>query len=193
MPFEKMKSMIWMNKKSVEKKPEDELEKIDVVALKLKKKYGEYEDFILFIDYLASMERILVLAKLEKWKPDAIKKAFIEAEAYSMSSNSGIDEDIFITIKNDFQSAYKVLDGIKTIAAKLIRDHAGCSGCIDFIKYMRDTLVLLADISNVNIDETKDKILKVRMLLISKNDKGSNLSDLEEVYGKFKRMIKESQ
>jgi len=193
MPFEKMMSMMSMNKKKIEKRPEDELEKIDIVALKLKEKYGEYNDFDKFIDYISSMERIFISAKMEKWGAGDVKKAFIEAESYLMSLDSGIDEDIFNNIKNDFQSAYKVLNGIKTIAAKLIKEHSSCMGCVEFIKYMRDTLVLLSDVSNIDIDEAKDRVLRSRMILISNYDGEPDLAELEEVYKEFKSKIKENQ
>ena len=99
MPFEKMISMMPGVKKEIKKRPEDELEKIDIVALKLKEKYGEYRDFDKFIDYLASMERIFISAKMEKWGAGEVKMAFVDAESYLMSLDSGIDEDIFAKIK----------------------------------------------------------------------------------------------
>lgn len=193
MPFEKMMSMMPLGKKNVEKRPEDELEKIDIVSLKLKEKYKGYKDLDKFIDYLSSMERIFISAKMEKWGAGDVKKAFIDSESYLMSLDSGIDEDLFGSIKDDFQTAYKVLDGIKAIAAKLIEEHGACQGCVDFIEYMRDTLILLSDISDVSIDETKDRVLRSRMLLISNYDGQPDLGEMEEVYKEFKTLIKENQ
>lgn len=169
------------------KKPEEEIEKIDVAVLKLKEKYGEYESMRSFIDYLAGMERIFVLARIEKWKASEIKKAFIDAQSHLMSLDSAIDEDIFNHIKDDFQSAYQLVDLIRSVAAKLIAEHSQCQKCISFIEYMRDSLILLSDISDVNIDESKDKILRSRMFMIG----GSHLGELETIYGEFKDMLKE--
>lgn len=192
MPFEKMMSMMSMNKKNIEKRPEDELEKIEVASLKVKEKYHEYKDFDKFIEYIASMERVFVMAKMEKWGAGDVKKAFIDAESYLMSLDSGIDEDVFKNIKGDFQKAYIVLDAIKTIAADLIKKHSNCSGCIEFIEYMRDTLILLSDISDVSIDENKDRILRSRMLLISNYNGEPDLTKMEEAYEDFKNAIKEN-
>lgn len=191
MPFEKMMSMMPGMKREIEKRPEDELEKIDIATLKLKEKYKEYDGFDGFINYISSMERIFISAKMEKWGAGDVKRAFIDAESYLMSLDSGIDEEIFNKIKDDFQSAYKLLDSIKSIAAKLIEEHRDSPGCVDFIEYMRDALILLSDISSVTIDETKDRILRSRMRLISNYDGKPDLSEMEEVYKEFKNMIGE--
>mgnify|MGYP001066770451 CR=1 FL=1 len=169
------------------KRPEEELEKIDVAIFKLKEKYGEYRDMKLFIDYMGGIERIFVLAKVRKWKADEIRKAFVEAQAHLMSLDSSIDEDIFNNIKDDFQSAYQLMDMIRTIAAKLIEEHSACKSCVAFIEYMRDSLILLSDISKVNIDENKDKILRSRMFMIGE----PHLGELEKIYGEFKILLKE--
>lgn len=193
MPFEKMMSMISMNKEKSEKRPEDELEKIDLATFKLKEKYKEYGDFDKFIDYISGIQRIYVMSEMEKWGADKMRQSFIEAESYLMSLDSGIDEDVFKKIKDDFLSAYKILDGIKSVAAKLIKEHSSCPGCVDFIEYMRDSLILLSDTSGgVVIDKNKDRILRSRMLLISNYSEETNLSKLEEVYNKFKSLIKEN-
>lgn len=204
MPLRKIKSMLFggsdnsiekmpMDRKiEIEKIPEDELEKIDIITLKLKEKYGEYSDFDLFIDYLSSMERIFIMTKMGSWGADDVKKAFIDAESYLISLDSGIDEEIFESIKGDFESAYKTLDSIRSVANKLIEQYTDSESCVDFIKYMRDTLILLSDISNINIDDDKDKVLRARMLLISNYDGKTDLVKLEEVYNDFKDKIKEN-
>lgn len=181
--------MMWINKEKV-KKPEEELEKIGLAASKLKEKYGEYESMKAFIDYLAGVERIFALAKIEKWKAGEIKKSFIEAESYLMALDSAIDEDIFNRIKDDFQAAYQALDLIRSVAAKLIAEHSQCKDCVEFIEYMRDSLISLSDVTDLNIDEKKEQILRAKMVLVC-SDGEPDIKELEKIYVNFKDLLKE--
>ena len=181
--------MMWMNKEKI-KKPEEELEKINLAASKLKEKYGEYESMKAFIDYVAGVERIFVLARMEKWKAGEIKKAFLDAESYLMALDSAIDEDIFKRIKDDFQSAYQTLDLIRSAAAKLIAEHSQCKDCVEFIEYMRDSLISLSDVTDLNIDEKKEQVLRAKMILVC-SDGEPDIKDLEKVYEEFRNMLKQ--
>ena len=183
--------MAWLRKEKP-KNPEEEVEKIQVAASKLKEKYGEYEEMKTFIDYLAGVERIFVLAKMEDWGADGIKKSFIEAESYLMAMNSAINEDVFKMIKDDFQSAYQTLNMIRSAAAKLIAEHSQCKDCVEFIEYMRDSLITLSDITNLNIDEKKEAVLRAKMVFVC-SDGEPDIKDLEKVYEEFKSMLKQGK
>jgi len=168
---------------------EEELENITRAAVKLKEKYGEYNDIKVFIDYLAGTERIFLSMKAGGWKTDKVKEVFIDKESYWMSLDLAIDENVFKMIKDDFQSAYQTIDLISSIAAKLIKEHANCPACVDFIRYMRDSLNLLSDALNLNIGKKEDEIIRSKMSLICKYNDKMNLGELEGIYSEFRSLL----
>jgi len=180
-----------LKKESQDRKIEDQegeerLEKIEIVATRLKEKYNEYQNFSYFIDYLASMERISVLSEIEKQGKENIKKSFIDAESHLMSLDSGIDKEIFDKIKEDFADECETLDGIEKIANKLKNKHEDCSGCVDFIEYMKDSLILMSNLS----EKSREKIMQSRMRIISNNTNGNpSLTILQKAYDEFKEEL----
>ena len=117
---------------------EREFEKIDVVALKMTEKYGEYEALKSFVTYLASMEKVFARSRIYNSSLVTTKDEIIKAEIHLLSTDSGLDEDMLKSIRDDFSSVYMTISQVYTIAEKLIKKFSGKHGCIEFISSLRD-------------------------------------------------------
>ncbi|GBE17367.1 hypothetical protein BMS3Abin15_01211 [bacterium BMS3Abin15] len=168
-----------------------ELEKVEVTAVKLKEKYKEYQELSSFIDYLKGTEQVFITARMKLWSGERLKKELVGVEMNLMSLSSGLDEDVFSTIRDDFQLTYTSISQIHSVSQKLLDNHKDCAGCKDFIIYLRDLSIIFYDSkeNNESPDEIKEKVFKARMNVLS-TDSDTDLKTLEEIYNEFRDKLK---
>ncbi len=173
----------------------ERMERIELVSARLSEKYGSYEAAKLFVDYLRATDEIFARAQDEDWTVELTEQKMIEGEILLMSRHSGIDEQVFYKIYDDFQalddSARKV-----QIAAKLLIEkyEEKCfEECIQFINYIKDYLLIFSEaISNhLTLDETKEKIIKMRMRVLAENS-DTPVHILESIYREFDELLRQS-
>jgi len=172
-----------------------ELEKIETVAEKLKENYSQYETLTSFIDHLANTEKIFIMAKSENSDFESIKNSFLNTETYLMSMESGIEEEIFNRIMDDFKNVSDSIASIYMTAGKLKKKYKGKGKCIDFIEYIKKSLITLwnikknPEIADVDIEGEKKIVLDERMRILSA-DGNPKLEKLKKIYSEFKNNLK---
>jgi hypothetical protein len=165
-----------------------ELEKIEIIAVKLKEKYSGHKEALPFIDYLADTEKVFTTARMMRWSGERLRGELVKSGARNMSLGSQADLDIFNSIGNDFQQAYINVKKIHIIAQEILDKYKDCEECADFIRYVEDILIVLSDLPELNINEAKEKIFCARMKVMSASG-DPKLSLLEEIYSQFKKKL----
>lgn len=167
-----------------------EIEKIDNVAAKLKEKYNNYKELIDFISYLQSAESVFMEAKIRHLSDDQAKDALIRSEIYLMSINLGVDQSVFNSIYDDFESLCGEISAVYEIAEKLKEKNADCVECGSFIEYLRDVTVIFhkAREDKKDASQTKEEIFGTRMKALSADGR-PELNTLEKIYAEFKEAL----
>ena len=170
---------------------ERELEKIDIAALKMAEKYGEYESLKSFVTYLASMEKVFARSRIYNSSPMTTKDEIIKTEIHLFSDDTGLDEDMLKSIRDDFSLVYMTVSQVYAIAEKLIQKFSDKKGCIEFISSLRDISIAFVEAheKHFSINEIQERIYRSRMLILSA-DGDPDIALLEKVYDEFKNELK---
>ncbi|EKE16509.1 MAG: hypothetical protein ACD_11C00004G0007 [uncultured bacterium] len=174
-------------------KIEKEFEKIELVAEKITEKYKEYQSLQSFVLYLKGMEKVFAQAKLSNWKDTKTKEELIKTEMHFFSMDSGVDEDIFLTIRDDFGMVYTTVKQVYEATEKLLEKYAACAECKEFIEYMKKISLLFIEAKKENWDTQiiKENLYKYRMKKLSA-DGDPRLEVLEDVRMEFERELSKS-
>jgi hypothetical protein len=169
---------------------ERELEKIDIVALKMAEKYGEYETLKSFVAYLASMEKVFARSRIYNSSYTTTKDEIIKTEIHLFSTDTGLDEDMLRSIKDDFGLVYLTVSEVYAIAEKLIKKFSNKDGCGEFISSLRDISIVFIEAhkKHFTISEIQDRIYRSRMKTLSA-DGDPDIILLEKVYAEFKKEL----
>ncbi|HFC36258.1 MAG TPA: hypothetical protein ENJ49_01120 [Candidatus Moranbacteria bacterium] len=189
--------------KSFEQKQEEvikQLEMVDTVAEKLKEKYSQYETLSLFVDHLASTEKIFIIARQTNAGFDKTKTKFLESQMELMAEESGIDKKIYEKILNDFANASDNVLAISVIAENLKRQYRNREGgedCLQFIDYIKEALLAFANITSNDlgwdeIEAEKLRIIEDKMKLLSA-DGNPEIETLRSIYEEFKKELEEQK
>lgn len=171
---------------------EEQLKRINIVSAVLKKKYEEYDETSDFVNFLHAIEEVFVYAQKEKWSVEKTQNEMIESEIYIISRTTGIDEDVFRVIHNEFLQANDDIEKIQSIANTLMKKYDSdeeCPVCKDFIAYIRDSLLVFSQTisGNTNFDEigeAKERIIQLRMERMSV-DNEPPMEMLQKIYDDF--------
>jgi hypothetical protein len=171
---------------------QEQMERTRLVREELMEKYSNYEQTKKFISFIASTENLYSQAESEHWDTDTLEKKMIESEIYLMSVESGIDEDIFRAIYDDFRATEVSVQHIQIIAKELIEKYEACGvPCIEFINYLRDFILIFShahDDHSYTLDEQRADLVRARMRAIA--DQGApDITVLEEIYAEFSRQL----
>jgi len=167
-----------------------ELEKIDAVRKIMEERYhyGVLKDFV---NHLASTEKVFVLAGIKKFGGDEIMNLFIQSETEVMSDDTGIDEDVFSQIKEEFSKTCKTVGDIKNVSDKLMQKYPEAE---KFIEYITNYLIVLLQTSgsinggDFDIDKKRDETIHEMMVKIAEND-SAEIEELEKIYKEFKEEL----
>lgn len=192
-----------IGEKSFEQKQEDvirQLEMVDTVAERLKERYSQYETLSLFVDHLASTEKIFIIASQTNVGFDKTKTKFLESEMNLMAEESGIDKNIYEKILNDFANASDNVLAISTIAENLKRQYQNkedSGECLQFIDYIKEALLAFANITSDDLDwdeieKEKLKIIEDKMRLLSA-DGNPEIKTLQNIYEEFKKELEKQK
>jgi hypothetical protein len=179
---------------------DEKLKRITLVSNMLKEKYKDYNETSDFVNFLHAVEEVFAYAEKEKWSVEKTQKEMIESEIYIISRTTGIDEEIFRTIRREFKKASGDIEKIQSTAQVLIQKYDGdtkCSVCVDFIRYVRDSLLIFARTisGDPTVDETfeaKDQIIQLRMKEMSM-DNNPPLLVLQNIYTDFMKALREEK
>ncbi len=153
---------------------ESEKRRMDIVCEKLIQKYEDYDQTKAFIEYLRSVESVFMNAESGAWSVEKTQDEMIKAEIYLISHETGIDEQIFAGIYEEFRQVSNNVKKIQEIANQLIERYSNiedcmeCDDCRKFIVYVRDALLVFSksiegDERFDEISEVKDEMIKKRM------------------------------
>lgn len=178
-----------------EKKQEilgNQIKTINLIAEKLKKKYSKYEVLTIFIDHLASTEKIFVIAKTESGGFAKVKNSFLNAETQIMSDQLGFEPLVFEQIMETFRDANNNVASIITTSERLKKIYAGDEKIIKFIEYIEKVLLAFLEITdNSSIDIDKQKIAGIESYMSEMSANGDpRLEKLKEIYKEFKEELK---
>jgi len=120
---------------------------------------------------------------------------FIESETDVMTSDTGIDKDVFNHIKNEFIKTHKKVSNIKDVSNKL-RDKYPDEEFHShkFIQYLESHMIMLLEVSakntedDFNIDKEKEAAVYEIMKEVAENDE-LEIQKLKEIYDEFKDAI----
>jgi hypothetical protein len=168
-----------------------ELEKIEIVSLKMEKEYKDYQELVSFIDYLRSSEQIFVMSRAYRWTGEKLKEELIKKELHVSALNSGINEEVFHAIYGEFKNLSANVGKIYQAAEELLAKHKDCLACCEFINYLRDITILFIEVEKekVGFDEAKDRIFKIKMKALSATGT-VELGKFEKIYEEFKNNLK---
>ncbi|HAV11585.1 MAG TPA: hypothetical protein DCX32_03515 [Candidatus Moranbacteria bacterium] len=165
---------------------EKEFEKIELVADKLTEKYKEYKELQGFVAYLKGMEKLFAQARIESWTNTQAKEELVKNEIHFFSLDSGIDEDVFKTIRDDFGMVYITVKQVHEAADKLMEKYAACADCLEFIGYMKKISLLFLEAQKEHWDMKiiKENMCKSRIAKLSA-DGHPELQILEQIRMEF--------
>ena len=110
-----------------------------------------------------AVEEVFAYAEKEKWSVEKTQKEMIESEIYIISRTTGIDEELIRTIRREFKEANGDIEKIQNIAQVLIQKYDGnaeCPVCVDFIRYIRDSLLIFS--RTISGDPTVDETFEAK-------------------------------
>lgn len=179
---------------------ENEKKRMDIVCETLMKKYEDYDQTKAFIEYLRSVEGVFMNAENGAWSVEKTQNEMIKAEIYLMSHTTGIDEQVFAGIYEEFRKVSDDVKKIQEIANQLldrysnIEDCMECDDCKEFIMYVRDALLIFSKSIEGNeqfdeISEVKEAMIKRQMKQFAKDDRPP-LEILEEIYAEFAQEVR---
>lgn len=171
-------------------KLEKEFEKIDLVAKKLTERYSEYEDLRGFVEYLKGMEKLFARAGVENWGENRVKEEIIMSEIRFFSADSGLDEDVFKTIRDDFGLVYFNVHQVYEAAESLIKKYDACEDCKKFIEYMKKITLIFVEAQKEHwgLKIIKGKMYSFRMQNLS-SDGTPEPELLDKIRLEFERML----
>lgn len=171
----------------------EHLERINIVTEVLKKRYEDYEETKDFVEFLQSVEKVFAQAEDEKWSIERTEEEMIRGKIYLISKMSGVDEEIFMKIYNEFKDVSNSVEKIQDTANDLMNKYAEGTPhfkeCRDFIMYVRDSLLVFTRAFNEDkafdeISEVKEQIIRLRMETMAVNNKPP-LTVLQKIYEEF--------
>lgn len=171
-----------------------ELEKIDKVRLIVERRYDNYEMLKSFIGHLASTEKVFRLAGIKNFGGDEIMDMFIDSETKVMANKTGIEEDVFNHIREEFSKTHQSLSEISDIANNLREKYSRDFNNNKFIKYLEDHLLMLLEITteigkiSFDLDKEKEKAI---YNIIQEMSEGDNYEaeKLGEIYQEFREAL----
>lgn len=171
-----------------------ELEKIDKVRLIVERRYDNYEMLKSFIGHLASTEKVFRLAGIKNFGGDEIMDMFIDSETKVMANETGIEEDVFNHIREEFSKTHQSLSEISDIANNLREKYSRDFNNNKFIKYLEDHLLMLLEITteigkiSFDLDKEKEKAI---YNIIQEMSEGDNYEaeKLGEIYQEFREAL----
>lgn len=171
-----------------------ELEKVEIVSLKLHNEYKDYQELVAFIDYLRSSESIFLMSRAGSWTGEKLKEELIKNELHMASLNAGINEKVFNMIYNDYKVLTKNVGAVYHVAEELLEKFKDHPECKEFIHYLRDITIVFIEVEKegISFDEAKDRLFKTRMRAISADGK-QEIRVLENIYEEFKKGLKTSK
>ena len=172
-------------------------ERFDIAEEVLKKKYGDYRETKEFIGFLRNVEEIFAAALKNKWTVEKTQDEMIKSEIYLLSQSSGVDEEVFLHIYEEFKVTSSNVQTIQETADRLLEVHAGDEPphpeCREFISFVRDTILLFAktkagDTAFDEIIEVKQAMIYARMLKIAE-DNDPPMEVLQNIFEEFTKAI----
>lgn len=178
----------------------DGMEGINIVCEKLKLKYEDYEYTEIFIEYLRSVETVFMHAEQGNWSVERTQDEMIKGEIYIIAQDTGIDEEIFLNIYEEFRLVKNDVDKIDEIAKRLmdkysnIEDCLECEDCKQFIEYVKESLLLFSktfsgDEGFDEVSEVKEEAIFIKMKMIARDGKPP-IEVLKEIYDEFLNKLK---
>lgn len=177
---------------------QEHLERINIVTESLKKRYEDYDETKLFVEFLRSVEEVFVHAENERWSVEKTQDEMIKSEIYLMSKMSGVDEVVFINIYEEFQKASQSAEKVQSVAHDMLTQYDSndpeSQACREFIMFVRDSLlVFMQTLSGSEafdeVSEAKDQIIKMRMESIASNNQPP-INVLQNIYRDFVEELK---
>ncbi len=171
---------------------EREFAKIDLAAQKLSEKYKEYADLQSFVSYLQGLEKMFTQAKIEKMGSSRLKEELVRNEIHFFADDSGLDEKVFATIRDDFGLAMFTIEQIEETCEKLLAKYPDCADCHDFILYLKkiSLLFLEAQRERWDVQVIKENLWQARMEKLSA-DGQPELKILEKIRQEFEMLLGE--
>lgn len=167
-----------------------ELEKVELAYAKTVEKYGEYGDCKSFVEYLRTVEKIFLEAKIKNWDAEKSKDELISAKIKMMAAESSIEEDILNSIYSDFKKSNISVGKIYDITNSLIEKYKDNRECSELILYIQHIFITFADAKKegIGMEELEDRLVRARMDVLS-SDGDPNLITLEKIYQEFKKLL----
>lgn len=173
---------------------QDRLERIRLVSEALEERYVEYQETREFVHFLRNVEEVFAHADAEKWSVEKTEEGVIKSEIYLLSQISGIEEEVFYAIYEEFVRASHNVEKIQLIAQELLKKYAHEDDvvhqeCRNFVMFVRDVVLMFArtmkgDVTIDQIDEAKTQIIHLRMETMAA-DNIPPLHVLQKIYHEF--------
>lgn len=174
---------------------QERVERIEVVASKLKDRYRQYADTASFVEYLRATDEIFARAESEHWTIEKTEHEMIQGEMYLMSLQSGIDEDVFHNIYEEFRAMNTTARRIQVVAKRLIEKYAVeyDGAARKFITYIKDYLLIFSQAleGEISLDETKEQVIRARMRVLGEHRTPPE-HVLERIYKEFFLLLEDS-
>jgi hypothetical protein len=174
-----------------ERKIHNEVEKIEIVSMKLKEEYKDYQDLVDFIDYLRASEELFITSRIEQWTGEKLRTELIKNELRLASFNTGINEKVFSMLCEDFKTLAVSVSKLYDATDELLKKYADHPECKEFILYLRDISIVFVEVEKegISFDEAKDRLFNIRMKVISVGG-NPEMGILENIYREFKKTIR---
>lgn len=173
---------------------QDHLERIQIVTQKLEAKYADYEETKNFLHFLQTVEEVFAHAEKEQWSVERTEDEMIKSEMYILSKMSGVGEEVFQSIYDEFTHTSHDVEKIQIIAKQLLdkyphENESPDRECREFIMYVRDALLVFAhalqgEQAFDEITEAKAQIIHLRMELMAADNRPP-ITILEGIYKEF--------
>lgn len=167
-----------------------ELEKVEIAYVRTVEKYGEYEDCKSFAEYLRTIEKVFLEAKMRNWDAETNKNELIKAKIKSLAGTRNVGEEVLNSIYDDFKKAGNDVNKIYEIVNKLLEKYSNNSECKEFILYIQYLYVNFqnAEKNRLPMDELKERLIRARMEVLA-SDGNPELIILEKIYNEFKSLL----
>jgi len=166
------------------------MEQVEIAVGRLRDRYKKYEGLSRFVDYLGATEKLFLEMPFKKENLKDLKKRLIETDMSRLAQELGIEKEVLVSIREEFQSSQSSVQAVFDAADRLMNKYEDCAECKKFILYVRDIHALFLEVGNeeVSSSEFHDRLVMAKMKALS-FDGDPELATLETIYNEFRKEL----
>lgn len=164
-----------------------EWQRIEDIALSLKRKYEGHPEILEYIDTMRSAEKVFAMGRIMRWDNEQIREELVKNKIDDLSHLGKVDVEFAKQIYEAFKVTSVTIARVDEVTKMLLEKYADHPEYCSFVSYLHD--VYIAYMQSVEQGETsgsfKDRLIAIRMEVVATTSR-VNVAELKRIYEEFK-------